>query len=327
MALVSYSSSSDENEAENEAKASTPPPPAKKRKTETTLPPLPNAFRDLYSSTVRTTTSDDPSLHGGRRRVTPHIEGQWPGHVYLEYNPNPKESEQLSQLIASEQRAHEGCRVQSLLSNDLGVTLPLHVSLSRPLSLLTPQKSPFLTQLKDAVSRTGVRTFDDVPGGLRWHPNELRTRWFLVLQLRKPAYDELAKLLRSCNDVAKAFGQPLLYAADDVDGEAGYDAEAEGERKHEMGSGEGDREGKFHISLAWSLTEPKSATAAVTATATTQLAHSKAEKKGASTALALAGTEMKNLSIWFSEVKVRIGQDVHSLPLPAARGKKGGLFA
>ncbi|KAK3627454.1 poly(U)-specific 3'-to-5' RNA exonuclease [Elasticomyces elasticus] len=322
MALVSYSSSSDENEAENEAKASTPPPPAKKRKTETTLPPLPNAFRDLYSSTVRTTISDDPSLHGGRRRVTPHVEGQWPGHVYLEYNPNPKESKQLSQMIASEQRAQgEGCKVQSLLSNDLGVTLPLHVSLSRPLSLLTPQKSPFLTQLKDAVSRTGVRTFDVVPGALRWHPNELRTRWFLVLQLRKPAHDELAKLLRSCNDVAKAFGQPLLYAADDVIEGGRHDAEGEHEPKHEPKDAvevERFESGKFHISLAWSLTELKFTP---TTTATTQPAQSKAEKSETNT-----GSELEDLSISFSEVKVRIGQDVHSLPLPAARGKKGGLF-
>ena len=82
MALVAYSDSSDTDKEDAQ--------PTKKRKvsdgakSKTALPPLPSTFQDLYSSTVRTSTQDDPSLHGGRRRVTPHIEGNWPTHVYLE---------------------------------------------------------------------------------------------------------------------------------------------------------------------------------------------------------------------------------------------------
>jgi hypothetical protein len=82
MSLVQYSDSEDEEDREEVETL-----PVKKRKvsnSEQTLPPLPSSFLDQYSSTVRTSTKDDPSLHGGRKRVTPHVEGNWPTHVFLE---------------------------------------------------------------------------------------------------------------------------------------------------------------------------------------------------------------------------------------------------
>ena len=85
MTLVDYSDSesSDSPSAKDIAAAI-----SRKRKREepptTDLPPLPDSFHDLYATNTRASTQDDPSLHGGRHRQTPHAEGNWPTHVYIE---------------------------------------------------------------------------------------------------------------------------------------------------------------------------------------------------------------------------------------------------
>ncbi|KAM3419796.1 U6 snRNA phosphodiesterase [Cercospora zeina] len=225
MTLVAYSDSSD-SEAE---------PISQKRKLATehsqVLPPLPAAFRDLYSSTVRTSTQDDPVLHGGRKRVTPHVAGNWPTHVYLDYYSA------LQQLISHSQKASEQDIVHSLLENELGVQQPLHVSLSRPLSLKTDAKDVFLEQLKTRIPASGVEAFGVQPLDLAWHPNEEGTRCFLVLRLQTPSDHELKTLLNMCNTVAARFSQPLLYT----------------DQARSSDTPPTDAHDGFHISIAWTI--------------------------------------------------------------------------
>lgn len=62
-------------------------PTASSRGKAAAVPAPPASFYSLYATNVRTTTADDPALHGGRKRQVAHKEGNWPTHIYLECMP------------------------------------------------------------------------------------------------------------------------------------------------------------------------------------------------------------------------------------------------
>ncbi|KAK7914647.1 hypothetical protein PG985_012350 [Apiospora marii] len=249
----------------------------------TTLPPLPSAFHDLYASTVRVSTRDDPALHQGRKRQNPHVAGHWPSHLYTEWHPSTTgdapEYETLTSLLAELSSAVAASSsspdldLKTFLTSDLGAPLPLHISLSRPLSLTTGNKDDFLDAVRASLTHgLGVTAFSLRPTGLEWHRTAESARSFLVLRVesvtsetseeagsgeKKEKNHELTQLLRRCNGIAQSFGQPALYAfaggsgGNDDGGKGGGEAGGGSNRKTRMNVGDA-----FHISIAWSFEPP-----------------------------------------------------------------------
>ena len=264
MALVNYSdsgSSDDDQSQTTDARAgagSKCAPHSLKRKPndvlDTSLPPLPESFHDLYPTAKRRSNQDDPSLHSGRQRLIPHVEGNWPSHIYIECKPHfmpfsegylnsygwqsgghpqKEETERLLKLLADINHGSQSTTpVHSLIRSELGENLPLHISLSRPINLATHQRQAFTDRLISDMSRFNVRpyvifsrlpifftqnwrwagSFDVSTNELDWVSNNEKSRWFLVMRIKKPPNNELNRLLQSANDAVTAFGQPPLYA-------------------------------------------------------------------------------------------------------------------
>ncbi|KAL5044924.1 hypothetical protein BDW71DRAFT_185082 [Aspergillus fruticulosus] len=294
MALVQYSDL--ESDSEKEA----PPRKIKKlsqdfpsRNPASALPPLPASFHDLYASSVKVSVRDDPSLHGGRKRVIPHVEGNWPTHLYLEWYPSKEELEILGSIITQAERMLQGEqeKLNSFLYSDLGVRLPLHISLSRPVVLRTEERQPFMDTFEAALGRSGISPFEVQVDSLDWVSNFEKTRWFYVLRAKRPDRDCLNCLLHISNRSLSLFNQPPLYAPV-------LHSTSGGTQPHIRSSkpaSTGDYTECFHISIAWSLTEPS------------------AEEKKSMQSIDLQ--RLSTLKIKFDCVKAKIGNNVSSIPL------------
>lgn len=104
------------------------------------------------------------------------------------------------------------------------------------------------------VRGTAVRTFHYAFHSLKWVSNFDRSRWFLVLNIKKPARDEFNRLLNACNHAVQRCGHQGLYTGGEGDGPM------EGHRILESAKGgtftQDDRSAYFHVSIAWNLSEP-----------------------------------------------------------------------
>ncbi|KAJ5780781.1 hypothetical protein N7457_005941 [Penicillium paradoxum] len=294
MPLVHYSDS----ESDSELRIS--PPVAKKPRLNPpgpSLPPLPPAFHNLYASSTRVSVQDDPNLHAGRVRVIPHVEGNWPTHLYLEWYPTKDELSVLKDIIAQSENSSDKAApiVHSLLHSDLGAQLPLHISLSRPVVLRTEQRAAFTESLQEAIQDSHVQSFDVRPNRLYWSSNYEKTRWFLVLGVQKPSHDGLNRLLKLSNDTLARFGQPPLYSKPQVQGQQTSASLHRESIDRNSSLPVEDFSGCFHISLGWSLMGPSP---------------KECERIAGIDLRALEGLHVK-----FDSVKAKIGNHVASIPL------------
>ncbi|RMZ66754.1 hypothetical protein GMOD_00002118 [Pyrenophora seminiperda CCB06] len=290
------------------------------------LPPLPSAFHDLYASNARISTGDNPSLHGGRKRAVPHIEGNWPSHVYLEckiYSARRTESDalhRLIQLVKDSLELQNSKQLKKLpipdivpsLQSELGAPLPLHVSLSRTLQIKTEGRESFLETLKLSLRRSAVCSFNVEFRNLKWVPNFERNRWFLVLSIKRPGQDELNRLLHACNEAAQTSGHPGLYTGAEGDGpmeDTDLNDNLKRRKVDKIDLRHLDLSKYFHVTIAWNLTEPDTAwTTLVQQLDTTAF--------------------IQSPEATFDTVKVRIGSAVHNIALSTRRlglGKGEGL--
>ncbi|KAF4635444.1 hypothetical protein G7Y89_g2654 [Cudoniella acicularis] len=271
MALVDYISS-DEDETLDKSFADVSAGNLKRKRDLTDeLPPLPSKFHDLYASTTRVSTRDDPSLHGGRKRVTPHVEGNWPTHLYVEWYPSTSESESLSKLISIMQQglpSSDKPKIHSFLTSDLGAPLPLHISLSRPIGFPTELKDDFVTSLERTIKSSGIRPFEVAFSSIDWVANFENTRWFLVLKV-ETFCDSLNKLLHVSNMIVQDYKQPPLYAMpnpaknnqtssknNQASRKAASRTAASNARTKIDWSNMQDVSHGFHVSIAWMLDAP-----------------------------------------------------------------------
>jgi hypothetical protein len=132
--LVAYSSSDEDDSQSEQAQGS--------RKKLRRLPPL-------SQSLLPVVPVDDPALHQGRARTTPHVEGQWAAHVYV---PVFIERRDPLGVVLKDATACAKELVPGLLPVGEGMdkAMELHISLTRPTYLRAHQREDLKRAIKSA---------------------------------------------------------------------------------------------------------------------------------------------------------------------------------
>lgn len=128
------------------------------------------------------------------------------------------------------------------------------------------------------------------------------TRWFLVLRVSKPANDALNCLLKTSNHTLSLFGQPPLYETPSLSSQDNKPKRHKPELAQQKQS---DFSQRFHISIAWSLTEPS------------------LEDKSRLKSLSLG--ELQDTPMHFDNIKIKMGNQILSCKLPTKAIELTGL--
>ncbi|RPD65182.1 hypothetical protein L226DRAFT_543431 [Lentinus tigrinus ALCF2SS1-7] len=179
---------------------------------------------------------DNPALHQGRRRTTPHVEGQFAAYVYVPVviTKNSKLFELLSRMISAAQQSVPTLHPIGLTEADIASPdgegpssvsdvddVEFHISLTRPTYLRAHQREEF----KRAI-RTAARTRVKFPASLSTVSeltNDERTRTFLTLEVGA-GHESFKELSDSLTPALRSIRQKEFY-----------------------------EQPRFHISIAWAL--------------------------------------------------------------------------
>ncbi|KAI4259811.1 MAG: hypothetical protein L6R42_004394 [Xanthoria sp. 1 TBL-2021] len=140
--------------------------------------------------------------------------------------------------------------------------------------LATHQRQPFTESLQTAVGESGVKPYVALAiPALRWVANYEGNRWFLVVHVKKPPGDQMNKLLRASNRVAQNLNKPCLYVPQNspaapvaVHGRHSSSKKHRGSKPSFSYSEDvqgpdsqvyEDMSDHFHISIGWTLQDPK----------------------------------------------------------------------
>lgn len=141
---------------------------------------------------------------------------------------------------------------------------------------------------------------------LKWVSNYSKSRWFLVLGIKRPASNELNKMLSLCNHTVEHFGQPPLYADSSI---ATLAKGAQSSDKSESISQPLDRTDAFHVSIAWTLCKPMSDEEATILDGSDDF------------------VRVKNMQINVVELKAKIGNVITSIPLQSTTTSLNGIYS
>lgn len=153
--------------------------------------------------------------------------------------PNYEQHAALTRLLTTVETTLNGeIKLHQFMTSDLGAPLPLHVSLSRPLSLQTAEKDDFLSRVTESLASGSMQPFEIQPRNLAWFTSPDSNRSFLVLGVSTTGGEgnnkQLMELLEKSNAASSRFKQPLLYQSQDAD----------------------MARTAFHISIAWTFAKP-----------------------------------------------------------------------
>ncbi|ORX98485.1 hypothetical protein K493DRAFT_349279 [Basidiobolus meristosporus CBS 931.73] len=164
------------------------------------LPALPSEFLNLFKEKVR--ESDDPKLHQGRIRTTPHVVGNWATHVYVEVGLGEEFLEVTERIYEKAQAINP--KIQSLNSG----TGPLHISLSRTVFLKVFHIERFTKLLRESFGERRRATFGF--SKIVHFSNDEQTRSFISLEVG-PGSEELLEYTGCVDQVLQEFRLPKFY--------------------------------------------------------------------------------------------------------------------